>query len=87
MFMYELTPNPLERPARFDPWQSIAATLKRHPGVWHEITGDSTTATTNVADGVLVAFRPASHYQARRLGRERVLEVRFVGDFPEVVGK
>lgn len=76
--MSETEPLALPRPPRYDPWQTIAETLKRHPGIWHTIKGDATTATTNINDGVLAAFRPAGDYEARRIdGR---LEVRYVDD-------
>jgi len=76
--MLETTPKALPRPPRYDPWASIAETLKRHPGVWHTIRDDQTTATTNINDGVLAAFRPAGDFEARRIGG--ILEVRAIDD-------
>jgi len=67
---------PLSRPPRYDPWATIAATLRRHPGIWHAVEGDATTATTNINDGVLAAFRPAGEYEAKRTAG--ILEVRYV---------
>jgi hypothetical protein len=76
--MSETTPTALPRLPRYDPWASITETLRRHPGVWHTIRDDATTATTNINDGVLAAFRPAGDFEARRAAG--VLEVRAVDD-------
>ena len=70
------TPD-IARPPRFDPWSMIADTLRRHPRVWHRIDGDSTTGTTNIETGVLVAFRPAGAFKSRRVNG--ALEIQFVG--------
>lgn len=72
--MSEKPPMTLPRAPRYDPWQTIADTLNRHPGIWHKIAGDTTTATTNIEGGVLAAFRPAGAFEARRIAG--VLEVR-----------
>jgi hypothetical protein len=76
--MSEIPPTSLPRPPRYDPWQTIADTLKRHPGIWHNIAGDASTATTNINDGVLAAFRPAGTFEAVR--RHGSLQVRYVDD-------
>ena len=68
---------PLSRPPRYDPWAPIVAILRRHPAAWFTVDGDTTTATTNINDGVLAAFRPAGAFEARRT--DGALEVRYVG--------
>lgn len=76
--MSETSPRAIPRPPRLDPWLTVVEVLKHSPGQWHTIHGDASTATTNINDGVLAAFRPAGDYEARRLGG--VLEVRYIDD-------
>lgn len=48
------------------PWQNVADTLRRHPGVFHVIRDDKTTSTTHINNGTLVPFRPAGSFTAYR---------------------
>lgn len=73
----------LEVPTPDDPWQRIADGLRQAPREWRRITGHNaaTVATTNIARGVLVAFRPAGEFEAVR--RDGQLYARYLGTLAE----
>lgn len=77
--MSESQPPALLKAAPLSAWFHIVRTLRQHPGVYHLIRDDRTTAITNINEGVIVDFRPAGSFHARR-DREGRLYVAAVAD-------
>jgi hypothetical protein len=66
-----------------DLWRKEAEALKARPGEWARITtkpslNAARTMGSNIAGGILKAFRPPKHFEARSRGLD--VWARYVGD-------